>query len=88
MTEDPTPPPEETELTETGHRSDETRAPTWLDAADADAAPRPDREAGPADVPSPPNDQEGPEEEPPHLERGSPHDDEPAPYEPPAPEIP
>jgi hypothetical protein len=31
------------------------------------------------EVPEPPNDLEGPEEEPPHLERGSPHENEPAP---------
>jgi hypothetical protein len=32
-----------------------------------------------ADVPDPPNELDGPEPEPPHLQRGSPHDDRPAP---------
>jgi hypothetical protein len=32
-----------------------------------------------ANVPDPPNDLDGPDSEPPHLERGSPHSDQPAP---------
>jgi hypothetical protein len=32
-----------------------------------------------ADVPDPPNELEGPDSEPPHLQRGSPHEDVPAP---------
>jgi hypothetical protein len=38
----------------------------------------PDAEAAPASVPDPPNEFEGPEPEPPHLEHGV-HTDEPAP---------
>jgi hypothetical protein len=40
------------------------------------------------DVPDPPNELDGPEEEPPHLQGGSPHDDEPAPYDDPPRDIP
>jgi hypothetical protein len=40
------------------------------------------------DVPEPPNELEGPEPEPPHLQRGSPHPNEPEPYDPPNPEVP
>jgi hypothetical protein len=40
------------------------------------------------DVPDPPNELEGPEEEPPHLQHGSPHPNEPAPYDPPNPNVP
>ena len=36
-------------------------------------------ELEPDEIPEPPNDLDGPEEEPPHLERGSPHDNQPAP---------
>ena len=33
------------------------------------------------DVPDPPNELAGPEDEPPHLQHGSPHPNEPAPYD-------
>jgi hypothetical protein len=39
-------------------------------------------------VPDPLNELDGPEEEPPHLQGGSPHDNQPAPYDEPNPEVP
>jgi hypothetical protein len=42
------------------------------------------------DVPDPPNDLDAlpDEDEPPHLQHGSPHPNEPAPYDPPNPNVP
>lgn len=68
---------------ESGAPTDETRRPTWL----KDAAP-PERESSTEAAPEPPNDLEGPEEEPPHVQCGSPHPNEPAPYDEPNPETP
>jgi hypothetical protein len=39
-------------------------------------------------VPDPLNELDGPEPEPPHLQHGSPHTDEPAPYDDPNPNVP
>jgi hypothetical protein len=43
------------------------------------------------DVPDPPNELDSPadgEDEPPHFQHGSPHPNEPAPYDPPNPNVP
>jgi hypothetical protein len=40
------------------------------------------------EVPDPLNELDGPEEEPPHLQGGSPHTNEPAPYDEPPPDVP
>ena len=65
-------------------------APVSVDPADFDEPlPGPER-VPPSEVPDPPNDLEGPDPEPPHLELGSPHADSPGPrpYDEPNPEIP
>ena len=62
---------------ETGSVSDEIRRPTWLEGEGMG-----DRKMGPLPedtVIEPASYLEGPEDEPPHLERGSPHANEPAP---------
>ena len=40
------------------------------------------------DAPDPPNELDGPDPEPPHLQHGSPHPNEPDPYDEPNPNVP
>ena len=49
---------------------------------------RPEPDVAPDEVPDPPNEYEGPEDEPPHLQHGSPQPNEPAPYAEPNPNVP
>lgn len=66
-------------------QADDTRRPTWLEGEEE----KPSRQDKPQTDERPePSDRPAPEGEPPHLERGSPHDDEPAPYEPPGRDVP
>ncbi len=64
--------------------------PVSIDPADFDEPIPPPEHVPPAEVPWPPNEFEGPDPEPPHLEQGSPHADAPGPnpYDPPGPGIP
>ena len=64
--------------------------PVSVDPADFDEPIPPPEHVRPSEVPDPPNDLEGPDPEPPHLELGSPHADAPGPnpYDEPNPEIP
>jgi hypothetical protein len=53
-----------------------------------DKRDRQEPELAPDTAPDPPNELDGPEEEPPHLQGGSPHTNEPAPYDEPNPNVP
>jgi hypothetical protein len=61
-----------------------------IDPADFDEPIPPPERVPPSEVPDPPNELDGPDPEPPHLELGSPRADDPGPrpYDEPNPEIP
>lgn len=63
---------------------DETRRPSWLEDRAEPSRPAPADD----DLGQGMNDLPGPDPEPPHLERGSPREDDPAPSEPPPRDIP
>jgi hypothetical protein len=68
--------------------TDETRRPTWLAGVNSAEEADPDRRSG-ADVPDPPAyESEDDADDVPHLERGSPEENESNPYDPPPPEVP
>ncbi len=64
--------------------------PVSIDPADFDEPIDPPEHVPPSEVPDPPNEFEGPDPEPPHLELGSPRADGagPAPYDEPNPNVP
>jgi hypothetical protein len=70
---------------ESGEPADETRRPTWLEGVEG---PVHRERLGDDEVPDPPNELPGPDDEPPHLERASPQEDDSAPGDPPPRDIP
>ena len=69
-------------------RRDDDYEPVSFEPADfPDLSVEPEH-VPPDQIPDPPNDLDGPDEEPPHLERGSPRSNEPWPYDEPNPNVP
>ena len=69
-------------------RDDDDLEPVSVDPADFPGLSTEPEYVAPDEIPFPPNDLDGPEEEPPHLERGSPREGSNAGLDDPSPNVP